>query len=182
MYTSFIGSRVALSMFFTVALVFSAAAQQIIGNDVIGDISNELSFDTGSFENLSEVVSDLQEIEYLPIKLPALTSLEWSEYGTRLEVALASGHRGLQNSALRLIIAYGENFDLDESAVFNVMRLYRDGDSTRIRRMAVVALAQIDSEWVMKFLERSVRFEKSDQVRHTILAVLNKRGARKMST
>lgn len=182
MYTSFISRRVALSLFFASSLVFSAAAQQNIGNDTIGDFSNELFEETNSYESISKIVADLREIEDFPFIQPALSSVDWREFGARIEVALASTHRGLKNSALRLIIAYGENFDLSESAVFDVMRLYRDGDSERVRRMAVVALAQIDSEWAIKFLERSVRFEKSDQVRHTILAILNEQGVLKMST
>lgn len=182
MYTSFISRRVALSLFFAASLVISAAAQQNIGNDAIEDFSNELFEETNSYESISKIVADLREIEDLPFMQPALSSVEWREFGARIEVALASTHRGLKYSALRLVIAYGEKFDLSESAVFDVMRLYRDGDSERIRRMAVVALAQIDSEWAIKFLERSVRFEKSDQVRHTILAILNEQGVPKMST
>ncbi|MCH8246898.1 MAG: hypothetical protein IH951_10875 [Bacteroidetes bacterium] len=181
MYTSSISRRIALSLTFAVALTFSATAQQTIGNGPSENNSNELSLNADHFESLSTIVVDLREAEFLPLKPPALTRLEWDEFGFRLEVALGSGHRGLQNSAMRLIIAYGENFDLTESAVFDVMRLYRDGDSPRIRRMAVVALAQLDSDWAMKFLERSVRFEKSDQVRHTILAILHEQRYRQSS-
>lgn len=176
MYTSSINRRIALSLTFAVALTFSAAAQNTIGNGTLEDNSNQLSLNADHYESLSTIVADLAEGEFLPLRPPTLTRVEWDEFGFRLEVALASGHRGLQNSAMRLIIAYGEHFDLAESAVFDVMRLYRNGDSSRIRRMAVVALAQLDSDWAMKFLKRSVRFEKSDQVRHTILAILHERG------
>lgn len=146
---------------------YPAVAQQSLGTDASDD-ANEFA----EYTDLSTIVTEVREVEYLPLSPPALTTVEWLEYGERLETVLSSGHRGLKHAALRLIIAYGEHFDLSETAVFDVMRIYRDGDTDRVRRMAVVALAQMDSDWAIKFLERSVRFEKSDQVKHTIRSIL----------
>ena len=103
---------------------------------------------------------------------PNLTPIEWQSFSERLTEALSSGHTGLQHDALRLIIAYNESLTFDSGAILDVMRLYRNGEKDATRRMAVVALASMKSDFAMSYLERAVRFEKSHPVRHTMLAVL----------
>ena len=76
-----------------------------------------------------------------------------------------------QNHPMKHVIRYGKNVEVEE-AVFDVMRVYRDGDNENLRRMAVVTLSNMKSDWAIKFLERSERFEKSDAVQQTIRAVL----------
>ncbi len=173
MNTSSTCRRLTLSLLVTALFAYPAVAQQSFGIDA-GDDAYRLN----EYADLSTIIAEVREVEHLPLIPPTLTVVEWSEYGDRLETALSSGHRGLKYAALRLIIAYGEHFDLSEDAVFDVMRIYRDGDADRVRRMAVVALARMDSDWAMKFLERSVRFEKSDQVKHTIRSILHERNHR----
>ena len=109
----------------------------------------------------------------LRLNKPSLTKAEWKAYGVGLEDALASDHQGLQNSVLQLIIAYSDNLKMSRTAVVDVMRLYRDGDTDQIRRMAVVALGQIQSGLAVDYLERSYQFEKVSSVKKTILAVVN---------
>lgn len=101
----------------------------------------------------------------------ALKKAEWAQFSDRLVDALGSSHVGLQQAAMRLVIKHGSNVEVEE-AVFDVMRVYRDGDNENLRRMAVVTLSNMKSDWAIKFLERSERFEKSDAVRQTIRAVL----------
>lgn len=109
----------------------------------------------------------------LRVNKPSLTKAEWKAYGASLEDALATDHQGLQNSALQLIIAYSDNLKMSSTAVVEVMRLYRDGDTDQIRRLAVVALGQILSGLAVDYLERSYPFEKVSSVKKTILAVVN---------
>ncbi len=109
----------------------------------------------------------------LRVNKPELTKSEWKAYGERIEDALASDHQGLQNSALQLIIEYSDNLDISSTGVVDVMRLYRDGDTDQVRRMAVVVLGQIQSGLALDYLVRSYQFEKTSSVKKTILAVVN---------
>ena len=127
------------------------------------------------------ILEELRRDENIPSDAPTLSRVEWDAYSDRLEAALEIEHTAINHSALRLIIAYGENLSLDQEAVFDVMRIYRDGDSERARRMAVVALSEMESDWALSFLERSSRFEKSETVKQTILAVLALAGDRSSS-
>ena len=101
----------------------------------------------------------------------ALSKVEWAKFSDRLVDALGSSHDGLKQAAMRLVIRYGDNVKVEEG-VFDVMRVYRDGETENLRRMAVVTLSNMKSDWAIRFLERSERFEKSDPVKQTIRAVL----------
>ena len=133
----------------------------------------EADFEGVAYER---IVDELKLEGDFPTGTLDLSKTEWDAFGGRLEAALATDHLALNHAALRLVIAYSENFNLKEEAVFDVMRIYRDDDSERARRMAVVALAEMNSDWALKFLERSSRFEKSKTVKQTILAVLASQG------
>jgi len=124
-------------------------------------------------DNYSTHLDEVIRLEGIPKESMTLTRTEWAAFGERIELALESSHTGLQHGALRLVIAYGDNIEMSEDAVFDVMRIYRNGQTERARRMAVVALAEMDSRWAIGFLNRSWRFEKSPLVRQTILAVLH---------
>lgn len=97
---------------------------------------------------------------------------QWTAFSENLVHALQSGHDGLQRGALRMIIQHGDRVNVD-AAVFDVVRIYRDHDDDNMRRMAVVALGQMDHAWATDFLKRSERFEHSSTIRHTIAAVVN---------
>lgn len=101
-----------------------------------------------------------------------LTTRQWKDYARQLTDALASGHDGFQQGALRIIIHHGDNMRFKRSAVFDAVRIYRDHPNDDMRRLAVVALSQMHDAWAIDFLRRSAPFEKTPRVRHTILAVL----------
>jgi hypothetical protein len=107
-----------------------------------------------------------------PANPAAMTAADWQVYCDRLEAALASKNEGLRQGALRMVIQYGHYMDFGRLAVFDAVRLYRDHADDRIRRMAVVALLQMNDSWAFDFLERSVPFEKDQTIKRTILAVL----------
>jgi hypothetical protein len=102
----------------------------------------------------------------------ALSSSQLTALTHTLSDALESAHFGFQTSALRLVIAYGDQVEFSHRTVIDVVRLYRDHPDDRVRRMAVVALGTMDDDWGMDFLQRSLRFEKAGPVKHTIAAVL----------
>lgn len=100
-----------------------------------------------------------------------LSTVDWEAFSTNLVHALASDNDGLHVSAMQLIIKYGDRLDVNR-ARFDVMRLYRDHEDDRVRRMAVVTLGTMQNGWALGFLTRSIDFEKNPAVRHTMQAVL----------
>lgn len=127
----------------------------------------EMILAAGGDSELARSISLLRE------NAPVLSATDWKAYGNNLQDALKTGHEGLQNSALRLIVAYGDQLQLGNDAVVDVMHLYREGASDQIRRMAVVALGEIDSNLALDYLERSRDFEKSETIQRTIQAVVS---------
>jgi hypothetical protein len=113
--------------------------------------------------------------EEISFRNPDLTPEEWAAFSERISYALASHHPGLQAGAMRQIIAYGHHMTFRNDDVLEVMRLYRNGDTESVRRMAVVALATMNSEFAMTYIERMVNFEKVDQVRYTMRSILQER-------
>jgi hypothetical protein len=101
----------------------------------------------------------------------ALTEAQWGHFSKTLVEALHTQHDGLNEAAMRLIIQYGDQLDVN-AGVYDVMRIYRDHEDVSMRRMAVVALGQMNNRWAIRFLQRSTQFEKSPNVKKTIKAVV----------
>ena len=96
----------------------------------------------------------------------------WFHCNERLKKALIAGNSGLQESALHRIIRYGAYLPADKATVFEVMKIYRNHDDDRMRRMAVIALGELEDAWAMGFLKQAVKFEQNERVAHTIKYVL----------
>jgi hypothetical protein len=121
---------------------------------------------------LTDLPGDEPDKVEAPANPATMTAADWEVYCDRLEDALASENDGLRQGALRMVIQYGHYMDFGRMAVFDAVRLYRDHPDVRIRRMATVALLQMNDSWAFDFLERSVAFEKDLTVKRTLLAVL----------
>lgn len=106
-----------------------------------------------------------------------MSAAKWEQFGNTLVSALDSGHHGLQQGALRMIIQYGAYVDVKDG-VFDAMRLYRDHEDDNVRRMAVVALGEMKSEWAVRFLERAIHFERVPSVQQTMRAVIQQHRVR----
>ena len=126
---------------------------------------------TGS-PGLTDPPGDESDKIEAPANPATMTAADWEVYCDRLEEALASKNDGLRQGALRMVIQYGHYMDFGRMAVFDAVRLYRDHADDRIRRMAAVALLQMNDSWAFDFLERSVPFEKNQTIKRTLLAVL----------
>ena len=121
-------------------------------------------------------ISTVSERGVPPAAALAATPVErlaahWTLFSGGLVDALASGHDGAQQGALRMIIFYGDQLDV-KASVFDVVRIYRNHEDDRMRRMAVVALGKMQSRWAIDFLTRSLGFEKTPAVRKTMQAVI----------
>ncbi len=125
-----------------------------------------------SDEDLGQIIEEMGQRLNQPEVRAHVTRAQWTTFSDNLEQALACGHEGVQQGALRMIIFYGDNLAISRTGVHNAVRIYRDHKDDRLRRMAVVALGKIQDSWGLDMLKRSARFEKSPSVRQTILAVL----------
>ncbi len=101
----------------------------------------------------------------------AVAKAAWKVFSENLVVALQSDHDGLREAAMRYVIQYGDRVDV-RAAVFDVVRLYRDHDNDGLRRMAIVTLGHMDSDWAIGFLRLSEDFEQDGALKHTIRAVI----------
>ncbi|MFT5142677.1 MAG: hypothetical protein ACI80V_000384 [Rhodothermales bacterium] len=123
----------------------------------------------------SESATNAETLVWALDKLSGTTAISVADVTTisgSVAEALKSGHRGLESAALRLVISYGKTIDLDDEAVLDVVRLYRDHRDENMRQMAIVAIGAANDDWAVDFLQRSERFEDSPRLRRTIHAVL----------
>lgn len=123
------------------------------------------------------VIDEFEEMEttfgiLLGSNEAAMTSADWSDFSGVLGDALHSEVEGLRCSALRLAIQYSENVQLDRSAIHDMAAMYRNHRNDNVRRMAVVALESTDDSWAIDYLKRSVAYERTPKVLHTLKAVL----------
>ncbi|HEX9658909.1 MAG TPA: hypothetical protein VGA18_01365 [Rhodothermales bacterium] len=101
-----------------------------------------------------------------------MTATQWSEFSDNLKKAVASENLGVQTGALSQIIRYGHDLDFDDMTVFNVMRMYRDNEDPKVRRMAVVALGNMDNAWSIEFLDMLSRYEADPTIKKTMERVV----------
>jgi hypothetical protein len=100
-----------------------------------------------------------------------MTAERWEMFSQNLVRALASGNDGVQQAALRMIIQHADFVQVDE-ALPDIVRIYQTSNDEALRRMAVVTLGKVQSEWAIEYLRRAERFEKSPVLRNQIRAVL----------
>ncbi|NND70793.1 MAG: hypothetical protein HKN43_04380 [Rhodothermales bacterium] len=107
----------------------------------------------------------------LPKAATEMSAADWSAYSGHLVAAINSDHPGLRESALRYAILYQDSVDL-RGATISMMKIYREADNVKLRRLAVVALGSLHSPLVDGYLTRAVGFEKDEGIKRTIKAVL----------
>jgi len=139
------------------------------------DVGSEDNAVVGTIASQATLQGDLDKLESRlaqPDTRSKLSSEQWTTYGKSVSQALASGHDGLTEAALRITIQYGNQLELKKPAAMDLVKVYRNHPNDRVRRMAVAALGRVQDPWSMDFLRRSLEFEKSDEVRHTMNAVV----------
>lgn len=97
---------------------------------------------------------------------PAQTTernVDWNLISENLVAGLKSNNPGVQKAAMRLVIQYAENLDMDD-AVIDMMRIYRFSTDTKMRQLALVTLHKIGSEYAMDFAKRNLKFEDDEKV------------------
>ena len=120
----------------------------------------------------------LQKLSFLVIAGVMLTGLQsvqaqevdWTAFSKNLVQALQSDNEGLMQSAAQMIIKYGDQLDVND-AVFDVMRIYRNDKNQQVRRLALVTLTNMDSEWAKGFLKREIQFEGDPEIKKQLVAI-----------
>jgi hypothetical protein len=88
--------------------------------------------------------------------------VDWKAFSKNLVNALQSDNTGLQQSAMQMIIRYGDKLNVKDG-LFKVVHIYRRDDNRSVRLLALGAIAQMNSNWAMYFVKRGIKFE-SDPV------------------
>lgn len=99
------------------------------------------------------------------------SAVQWDFFSKNLVNALNSDNEGVRNTAMRLVIQYYGKVDVKD-AMITVMGIYNNSKSENVRRMAVLTLARMNSNYAMNYLKLSEKYERSEVVQHTIRAIL----------
>ncbi|MBL7977773.1 MAG: hypothetical protein JNN12_05475 [Bacteroidetes Order II. Incertae sedis bacterium] len=89
-----------------------------------------------------------------------------------LKIALTSDNLGVRQSALQQYVMYGQDLKVDQAAVFEIVKIYRNSQNESMRILALSALSSINNPWANDFLERSVKSEKSTWVKEKTYDVI----------
>lgn len=123
------------------------------------------------------IADETASFTFTPAATSQFTAAQWQTLGDRIESALTHENAGVRSAAMRAVIQYASNFDVSREAVLTLTRSYRGDDNQNTRRMAAVALGATDDAWAIDFLKRSLAYEKSTAVKHTVASVLIEAGA-----
>ena len=93
----------------------------------------------------AEALSTLAASETL-----AVDAATWKTFSKNLVHALEMDHDGVKMAAMQYVIRYSDKLDVDEAAI-DVARIYRNHDDDNVRRMAVVALSHMQSDWAIGY-------------------------------
>ena len=83
---------------------------------------------------------------------------DWKKFSAGIRMAINSPNFGVQQAALRMIVKYGNNLDVNASLP-DMVRFYRDQDDEQIRRLALLAIYRIDKEHAFKLVAEQLEVE-----------------------
>ena len=90
--------------------------------------------------------------------------VNWKMFADNLAVAMRSDNRGLQQSAMCMMIQYSDFLQMDRATVFDIVRIFRDDKDENVRLLAMVTLYKIEDPWAMDFLKRHRNFEEQSRI------------------
>lgn len=76
----------------------------------------------------------------------------WNHFSVNLEKALKTPNLGLQQSAMRLVIKYGNKLDV-KNALSDVVALYMNHQDEQVRDLALLTIYRMDSQKAMELLD-----------------------------
>jgi len=97
---------------------------------------------------------------------------DWEAFSVNLEKALKSGHPGLQQSAMQRVVQYGDKLTLDDG-IYHMGRIFCFGTDDQERRLALVALAKVNTMRSMGYIYKGMATEDNDAVKKQCCCILN---------
>ena len=107
--------------------------------------------------------------------------INWKLVSKNLVRALASENEGLQQSAMEIFVRHADRLDIN-AAVYDVMRVYRNHPSPRVRKLALVTLYKMQNKWAMEFLKLDLRFQDDETLKRMVAAILLEYQAKKKAS
>ncbi|MEJ2055810.1 MAG: hypothetical protein P8X42_17995 [Calditrichaceae bacterium] len=98
-------------------------------------------------------------------------NVNWDRFSEGLVQALQSDNAGLQQSAMQLVIRYGDKVDVGK-ARFDVMDTFLYSKDRKVRQLALITLSKINNTFDMGLLYGQLKFEKDPVIKRQIAAVL----------
>lgn len=95
-----------------------------------------------------------------------------AQFAKGLKAALMSDNLGIRQGALQQYVRYGQDLNVDQSTVFEIVKIYRNSKDDSMRILSLSALYSINNTWANDFLQRSVKTEKSAWVKEKTYDVL----------
>ncbi len=105
-------------------------------------------------------------------------TVNWDAFSKNLVRAIQEGNEGLQQSAMCMIIRYGDYLHVKD-ARFDIVRIFRSHKNPKVRQLALVTLYKIQDPWAMYFLSRNIRFEKDEAIKKLNCCIVNAYNAKK---
>ena len=96
----------------------------------------------------------------------------WQTFSDNLTKSLKSENPGVKYSTMQLIIEYSDNINV-ESGVYDVMREFRNNDDPNVRKLALITLYKMKSDWAIDFLKMHHEFEDNDEIKTTIASIVS---------
>ena len=107
----------------------------------------------------------------IPMPMTSDGEVNWGVFSTNLVVALQSDNAGLRQSAMQLVIRYGDNLDVND-ALFDVVGEFRNQKNRNVRMLALSAIGHMNSNWAFNFLKRSIKFENDPVIKRQLIATV----------
>jgi hypothetical protein len=80
----------------------------------------------------------------------------WKLFSEGIKMALQSTNPGLRESAMLLIVKHGTKLDLKDS-VEDLVKFYRSQQAERTRKLALLAIYQLDQEKALELLAENLK-------------------------
>jgi len=95
----------------------------------------------------------------------------WQTFSDNLTKSLKSENPGVKYSAMQLIIEYSDNIDVTDG-VYDVMRVFRNNNDQKVRKLALVTLYKMNSDWAIEFLKMHQKYEENNEIKKTIASIV----------
>jgi len=98
--------------------------------------------------------------------------VNWTAFSINLVKAIKSNHPGLQQSAMKHIIQYSDQLNV-KSAVYEIGQIFRFDENPQMRRLAMVALSEINTDESLAILCKYSKFEENSRIRNQCCKIVN---------